>query len=309
MIQHNTHPLLHGLGQLPKVVQNASIPLDQQLRAEQDAAISSNVHSVMQRRKAGMTGTVESLYNSARKTASLQDHFSAMYWSVIAPINNIAIMETKTAYDLLCKDKKLFRQKVKMNAKVAMQRIDQYDDAVCRTMAGNMNGDRTQYWLDYSDEHYESLRHDLNIFYLTVLQVLTRYQESQKEIKARLVTSHALLRYAVNMHDTFFRKILDGWHTDMAYLFHDARLQYVLSPWMEVVDTLCQSRKPINIDDEPQVRLAFQVIERHCINLDRIRDIGDQAIALNPEVLEEKKIHNPLNDDRNFSNTFVNCFK
>lgn len=306
MIQHNTHILLHGLGNLPKVVQNASLPLDQQLRAEQDAAVAHNVHSALNGSIG--KGTASAMIQTAQKANNLRDHFSAMFWSVIAPINNVAVMEVKNAYDLLKNEPKLFKQSVKRNAKTAMQRIDQYDDAVCRTMANNLNGDRKQFWLDYSDEHFGKLKTELEIFRQSVLRVLIKFDEPYSDIKTHMVTSHALLNYSVGMFDMYWKKVKEGWNVDIADLFRDARLWYVLSPWLCVVDTLCQSKKPINIDDDPQVRLAFKVIEKKLINIERLSEIGEIALSYNPDV-ENEVYHNPLNTDGHFRRDFTKCFK
>ena len=296
--------ILRGLD-LPPVVANRTLPLDQQLKARQQAEVSRNVHSALN--GCVGNGTSAALISSAHQAVNLRDHFSAMYWAVIAPINNVAVMEVKAAYDLLKKEPKLFRQNVKKQAKVAMQRIDMYDDAVIRNMRHNLNGDRSQYWMDYSDEHYERLRRDLEIFRLSVLQVLTRFEEPYRDVKCRLATSHALLNYAVGMYDTYWSKVREGWKVEMEHLYHDARLSYVLSPWISVVDALCISKKPIDIDNDPNVKLAFRVIETKLINIDRLGEIGETALDLNPDV-ENEVYHNPLNSDGMFRRNFTECF-
>jgi hypothetical protein len=106
----------------------------------------------------------------------------------------------------------------------------------------------------------------------------------------------------------FFRKVSEGWHVDLSNDFRDARLSYVLSPWLSVVDALCTSRKPIDIDNDPNVRLAFKVIETKLINIDRLGEIGDTALDLNPDV-ENEVYHNPLNTDGHFRRDFTKCFK
>lgn len=295
--------ILQGLD-LPPVVRNRTIPLEQKLRAEEEAGIARNVHQLQ-----GKVGcaSAAAIMRGSTQAHHLRDHFSAVYWAVIAPINNVAVMEVKTAYDLLRKEPKLYRQGVKLNARTAMERIDKYDAAVLDTMKENLNGDRSQYWLDYSDEHYSSLQHDLEIFYLTVLQVLTRHDVKFREIKAKVVTSHALLNYAVGMYDTFFSKIEQGYHVSLEHIFRDARLGYVLSPWQQVADALCTSRKPVDVDNDPNVRLAFQVIERHAISLDRINGIGNAALAYNPDIKNEV-YRNPMNDADHFESSFATCF-
>ena len=296
--------ILQGLD-LPPVVRNRTIPLEQKLRAEEEAGIARNVHKL----QGGGVGlaSAAALMRGSGQAHHLRDHFSAVFWAVVAPINNMAVMEVKTAYDLLRKEPKLYRHGVKLNARTAMERIDKYDAAVLDTMKENLNGDRSQFWLDYSDEHYSSLQHDLEIFYLTVLQVLTRHDIEYREIKARIITSHALLSYAVGMYDTFFRKIEQGYHVALEHMFRDARLCYVLSPWQAVADVLCSSKQPVDVDNDPNVRLAFQVIERHTISLERINGIGDTALGYNPDIKNDV-YRNPMNTADRFDSSFSACF-
>ena len=257
--------------------------------------------------KPRVVNCADSLLSATDKANHIRDHFSAMYWAVIAPINNVAIMEIKTAYDLL-KKSKLFKREIKRKAKLTMERIDKYDNAVVRTMKQNLNGDRSQYWLDYSDEHYSSMQHDLNIFYLSVLQVLTKFEEDDREVKARLVTSHALINYAVGMYDAYWKKVEEGFNISLEYLYRDARLSYVQSLWCEIVDAICITNKPMDVDGDENVNLAFTVIQKHLLNIDRINDIGTTAISYNPDVKSDV-YENPLNTDEQFSMSFAKCFK
>ena len=249
--------------------------------------------------KPRVVNCADSLLSATDKANHIRDHFSAMYWAVIAPINNVAIMEIKTAYDLL-KKSKLFKREIKRKAKLTMERIDKYDNAVCRTMKQNVNGDRTQYWLDYIDEHYASVKSDLDIFYMSVLQLLTKYDEPKRNLKARLVTSHALLNYAIGMFDAYFVKVNQTVGIDISEMFMDARLSYVMSVWEEVVNALCISECDVDVDNDKNVKLAFNVIERRLTDPNWLHDIGDIALSYNPDILEDMKYANPMNTDDNF---------
>lgn len=296
--------ILRGLD-LPPVVANRTLPLDEQIKAKQQADIDKNVHSALN--VSVGKGTASALISSTHQAVDLRDHYSAMFWAVIAPINNVAIMETKTAYDLLVKTK-YFKQNIKRNAKLTMERIDKYDNAIIRTMKKNVNGDRSQYWMDYTDEHLDSIKHDLDMFYLSVLQVLTKFEEVDREMKARLVTSHALVNYAVGMYDAYFKKVEDSYHINIEHYFRDARLNYIQSPWSEVVNTICVTNKPMDVNSDKNVNLAFNIIERHILDIDRICDIGKVAISYNPDVKSEV-YHNQYNTDEEFNRSFNECFK
>ena len=122
------------------------------------------------------------------------------------------------------------------------------------------------------------------------------------------------------LRDINGKDIYEGDILDVSYADEDSYLEVrfvrgvfaflwnVLSPWLCVVDTLCQSKKPINIDDDPQVRLAFKVIEKKLINIERLSEIGEIALSYNPDV-ENEVYHNPLNTDGHFRRDFTKCFK
>lgn len=295
--------ILQGLD-LPPVVANRTLPLDEQMRMREQADVARNVHGTVNGSMG--RGTASALASSVHQAVDLRDHYSAMYWAVIAPINNVAVMEIKTAYDLLVKTK-YFKQNVKRMAKLTMERCEKYDEAIIRTMKQNVNGDRSQYWMDYTDEHLEAIKHDIDMFYLSVLQVLTKYEEKDREMKARLVTSHALINYAVGMYDAYFEKVQESYHIAIERYFHDARLGYVQSPWCDVVDTICVTNKPMDVNGDKNVKLAFEIIERHILDLDRICGIGNVAISYNPDIRNEV-YKNPVNTEARFNESFNECF-
>ena len=294
--------ILKGMN-LPPVVANKRLPLDEELRKRQEAEVMALAHSAQGRIQRAVYPT-----ESAVKADNIRDHYSAMFWTVIAPVNNMAIMETKSAYDLLIKEKSLFKQNVKRNAKLTMERIDKYDAAIMRTMEKNPYGDRRQYWMDYSDEHYEMMRHDLDIFRLSVLNVLARYDIPHRDIKARITCALSLLDYAVGMFDTFFKKVQEKTGSDLKRFFQDARLSYIRDPWEQVHHLTCNDGENIRLNDEKDCELAFQIIERHAVDIDRINEVGKVAIEYNPGITD-KVYDNPLNSNECFEKSYGEIIK
>ena len=194
-------------------------------------------------------------------------------------------MEITDAYNLL-KDTRYFKRDIKRNAKMTMQRIDKYDRAVYLHMKNTEDGDKSQFWLDYTDEHYEAVKNDLKIFYLSVLQVLTKFDEEEREMKARLVTSCALLEFSIGMFDEFFKVIERDEHISIVNMFRDARLDYIFSAWREVVDSICRSNKPYDINDDENANKAFRVIENRLTDMEWLGKVGNVAIAYNPDVVK-----------------------
>ena len=224
----------------------------------------------------------EAIKNALLKAQSVKEHYSAMWYCVVAPINNVVVMELKTAYDMLA-ETPLFRQAVKMSAKQAMQRIEDYDHSVLQLMRNNLTGDREQYWLDYSDEYYDNIKQDLNNFNETVLEELTKYNEPYRLVKAHLITSNALLDHSIVIYDGYFREIGKSHNVSLEPEFRKGRLSYVQEPWLKVVDSICTSRNPINMENE-QIKSAFQVIEKLMVGTDIINASGNTALSLNPNL-------------------------
>ena len=227
----------------------------------------------------------EAIKNAMLKAQSIKERYSAMWCCVVAPVNNVVVMELKTAYDMLS-ETPLFRKSVKMYAKQAMRRIEDYDTRVLNMMRNNLTGDREQYWLDYSDEYYDKLKQDLNNFYEAVLQELTKYDEPCRQVKAHLITSNALLDHSVVIYDGFFREIGKSQNISLEPEFRKGRLSYIQEPWQKVVDSICTSRNPVNMENE-QIKTAFQTIEKRMVGDDLINASGKTALSLNPNVIHE----------------------
>lgn len=224
----------------------------------------------------------EAIKNALLKAQAVKERYTSMWCCVVAPVNNVVVLELKTAYDMLI-ETPLFRQSVKMYARQAMQRLEDYDKRMLLMMRKNLTGSREQYWLDYSDEYYDSLKEDLNNFYMAVLQELEKYDEPYRQVKARLITSNALLNHSITIYDGFFREMEKSQNVSLEPEFRKGRLSYVSEPWQKVVDSICVSRNPINMENE-QIMTTFQVIEKRMVDSDLINASGKTALKLNPNV-------------------------
>ena len=150
-------------------------------------------------------------------------------------------------------------------------------------MKANLSGDRSQFWMDYNDEYMERMKPHLDIFFLSVLQVLTRENIPDRQLRARMVTSMALLDYSIGMFDEYFRKVEQLANCRMGKAFKKARLSYVQSAWDQIVDVLCRSKANIDMYNEPDVKLAFKIIESKAVDLNNIEDISKKANPVNKQ--------------------------
>ena len=250
-----------------------------------------------------MRYTTNAIIAAARKADLLADHYGAMFWAVISPIANVAVMETESAYQALAADKVVFRKEVKKLAKTAKSRIDRYDGKIMAKMKDNIFGDRTQYWLDYTDAHYEALRRDIDILRLSILQVLTKNEIPKRDIFSRVLLAEGLLHYSIDMYDKFFEKIEETHHITLKDQYSAARLSYVLSPWERIVDILSRDYGSVDVKDDKNVETAFRIIEKKCVDADVLHEICNTALSYNGSI---KTYENPYNSE--FNKTFSSCF-
>lgn len=249
-----------------------------------------------------MQPTTSALIIAAKKADMLLDHFGAVFWSVIAPIVNLAVMETEAAYDAISADRTIFRTEVKNLAKTVKRRIDQYDEKVIQTMRKNVHGDRAQYWLDYSDTHYDMIKRDVEILRLSILQVLTKYQVPKRDIVARVILAEGMVNYSIDMFDKFFEKVEELHHLTMKGHYRAARLDYVKSPLVHLASILCKGKGVDEVQEDSNVMTAFKIIERKCVDLDKLQEVSSTALSYNDDIRTYK---NPYNKD--FKETFQTC--
>lgn len=228
------------------------------------------------------------------ESSLVKDHLFSLWYATIAPINNIAVMEMKEAFDML-RQSRYYRHGVKHNAKAALKMADDYDEAIFRNMRENPFGSREQYSLDYFDAYQDIVKYDLGIFYYSVLNLLTKYDEADRMLKARLITAHCLLSYSIGMFDAFFDKAKEKAGLELRGHFIGARLSHILGKWEQVLDPVCVTCNPISFEDDPQFRLAFKILENKLVSEDTISAASQAAMDLNKEIAEEP-VHNPLHD-------------
>lgn len=286
----NTRQILKGLS-LPQLVKNHRIPLDEQMRMrdEQDAAAA--LHSITNPKSVAYS-TTQSILNAHDQCMNLRDHVAAMYWAIIEPIANMAIMEINDAYAELSADKTLFRHAVKHNARQTLQRIEAYEKRLEEVMRRNLNGDRWQYWLDYSDEQYERMRPHVRMLRMTIYQELTKHSEEPRQLKMLLVSSNALADYAVNIHNLYFQRSVEIHHVNLAQRYAPFCIQPISKLWGEVVDAICVSNKDINTSNK-DIKLAMNAIHANSISLQALEECGKKAFELNSDITN--KYSNPLN--------------
>ena len=219
---------------------------------------------------------------------------------VVGAVNTIAgkaVIDTKNE---LYKRKDLWRQEIKMNARLAEKAYYDYEAIHTRNF-----GDRYNLFLDYLSAVEDSIAKDVNMLTYSIAQVLTKHSQTDAMLKAQIETARTMSQYACDIFDTIIREANKKVYNecckysystmqlqkpfDFAPYFAPARITPVYHYWDKVTSKLCkaESKEPISLNDDPNCKLAFEIIERKLTSEDFLNKAGYDALKLNPECIKD----------------------
>ena len=217
---------------------------------------------------------------------------------VVGAVNTIAgkaVIDTKNE---LYKRKDLWRHEIKYNARLAEKAYYDYEAIHTRNF-----GDRYNLFLDYLSAVEDSIANDVNMLTYSIAQVLTKHNQTDAMLKAQIETARTMTQYACDIFDTIIReankKVSDLCIQNFKSVrlrkpfnytpyFAPARLTSVFHYWDKVTAKLCKTEGnvPISLNDDPNCKLAFQIIERKLTSEDFLNKAGYDALKLNPECIK-----------------------
>ena len=217
---------------------------------------------------------------------------------VVGAVNTIAGKATIDTKNELYKRKDLWRQEIKMNARLAEKAYYDYEAIHTRNF-----GDRYNLFLDYLSAVEDNIAKDVNMLTYSIAQVLTKANQTDAMLKAQVETARTMCQYACYIFDTIIReankKVYDlciqnfksvrlRKPFDYTPYFAPARLTSVYHYWDKVTAKLCKTEGnvPISLNDDPNCKLAFQIIERKLTSEDFLNKAGYDALKLNPECIK-----------------------
>ena len=226
-------------------------------------------------------------------------HLNSLMNIVVGAANTIAgkaVIDTKNE---LYKRKDLWRHEIKMNARLAEKAYYDYEAIHTRNF-----GDRYNLFLDYLSAVEDSIAKDVNMLTYSIAQVLTKHNQTDAMLKAQIETARTMSQYACDIFDTIIREANKKVYNecckysystmqlqkpfDFAPYFAPARITPVYHYWDKVTSKLCkaESKEPISLNDDPNCKLAFQIIERKLTSEDFLNKAGYDALKLNPECIK-----------------------
>ena len=219
---------------------------------------------------------------------------------VVGAANTIAgkaVIDTKNE---LYKRKDLWRHEIKLNARLAEKTYYDYERLHTRNF-----GDRYNLFLDYLSAVEDNIGKDVDMLTYSIAQVLSKHNQKDAMLKAQIETARTMCEYACCVFDRLIKEANKKVYNecckyslstmqlrkpfDYTPYFAPARITPVFHHWDKVTAMLCKTDKdgePIILDDDPNCKLAFQIIERKLTSEDFLNKAGYDALKLNPECIK-----------------------
>ena len=219
---------------------------------------------------------------------------------VVGAVNTIAGKAVIDAKNELYKRKDLWRHEIKYNARLAEKKYYDYEKVHMRNF-----GVRYNLFLDYLSAIEDNIGKDVNMLTYSIAQVLSKHNQTDAMLKAQIETARTMCEYACCVFDRLveeankkvykesckysFSAMQAEKPFDYTPYFAPVRLTSVFCHWDKVTARLCKSENdvPISLDDDPNCKLAFQIIERKLTSEDFLNKAGYDALKLNPECIKE----------------------
>ena len=224
-------------------------------------------------------------------------HLNSLMNLVIGAVNTIAGKAVIDAKDELFKRKDLWRFEIKKNARLAEDAYYEYEKIHTRNF-----GDRYNLFLDYLNAVEDNIEKDVNMLTMSIAQVLTKRNQKDSMLKAKVETARTMSEYACSMFDMLIEKANNKVNTrciklilsrkmkpfDFKPSFAAGRITGVFHYWDKVTSLICKpdhKGESITLNDDPNCKLAFEIIERKITSEDFLNKAGYDALQLNPECI------------------------
>ena len=210
------------------------------------------------------------------------NHISALFHVIIGGANSVAQTVMLDTINLLSKTNQ-YKGKARHNARLAVKRYNNFDRQNMDDMR-NKQMDKRQFYMDYLDNLEERLKPDVFRFRLAIKQVLDKRNIGDSELKSYVLCTYEMLHYCVTLFDRFIEELPSIPPINFKETYRAARLDGVFTAWDNLTDVLCKDCSSIRLDDDPNCRLALNIIETKIVSEQSINQSGKEALSLNPTI-------------------------
>lgn len=211
--------------------------------SENNAKIAQNVHNAAKNaakapfqgeygHKYGMIhASANAIRNAAVKSMveKYRNHGEACakWYSLVAPVNEVAFIALNDAIDKLKDSPKWKKKGIRAACQECERFMDRYDKRLEVVLSGtdNFNIDRSQFMRDYLDSWQDSWNHDVFIIRMSIANYLLKAKYTRDvDLASYVFTAYNVLCYACSFFDAYMQLCLDRYGADIRKEFADGRL-------------------------------------------------------------------------------------
>lgn len=218
---------------------------------------------------------------SKQEVMRLFDRCNSLVNLVVGAANSMAGSALADAVDA-ARHSKYYKHEAKRELNMAVKCFEQYE-----CMHYSNFGDRYRLFLDYLDATDDALRKHVGIFRMSLMQVMTRNNVEDADIKAYMETARCMAALACTTYDN----VVEGMEKRACHAanfkaaFSPARLTNVLFHLDRAskIVVVHNGSDVVDLNGDPNCSLAMEIIQKKLSSEDTLNRAGYIAIKENPD--------------------------
>lgn len=218
----------------------------------------------------------------AERTRNKIDRCCSLYYITCGSVYNVAQSAMVDAAAELRSRPDIFRHKLKYNVRRALAAYDVWNGKMARQLT-----DRYQLWLDISDKVDEEMQPHIQKLFFAIKAVLMKRRVPDYALRARCETALVVCKLARTYTDAVFAHMRETVGVDVgSFFFAGADFSDVTHLWEEAFTgylATADGEDKIDFNDDPNCRLALDVLDRMLSEQRVFNRAGEYALHLNPD--------------------------
>lgn len=272
--------------------------------SEKSAKIAQNVHEAVemtsnkpfQGKYGHKYGMIHASANAIRNAAvkSMVDEYRnhgeacAKWYSLVAPVNEVAFIALNDAIDKLKDSPKWKKKGIRAACQECERFMDRYDKRLEVVLSGtdNFNIDRSQFIRDYLDSWQDSWNQDVFIIRMSIANYLLKAKYTRDvDLASYVFTAYNVIIFACNYFDAYIGVCRDKYGADIRMEFADGRLGKLKSLFKVVADSF-DTNEIKELHEDKACRDALQVLTFRMTSPEVAEKASATALKYNIEIKE-----------------------
>ena len=272
--------------------------------SENNAKIAQNVHNAAKNaakapfqgeygHKYGMIHASANAIRNASVKSMVEEYRNhgeacAKWYSLVAPVNEVAFIALNDAIDKLKDSPKWKKKGIRAACQECERFMDRYDKRLDVVLSGtdNFNIDCSQFIRDYLDSWQDSWNHDVFIIRMSIANYLLKAKYTRDvDLASYVFTAYNVIIFACNYFDAYIGVCRDKYGADIRMEFADRRLGKLKSLFKVVADSF-DTNEIKELHEDKACRDALQVLTFRMTSPEVAEKASATALKYNIEVKE-----------------------